>query len=365
MGPTDPDPRRRRPSRAKIAARIACLALCLLGAAAPQARASHTVAAVTANVPISGYGGWLVWSVRAGTGWGINALHAGKVAALPVARRDQPFDLNLGTDSTGRTVVTFSRCATSPGLDPEGRTAPWTGAGCHVDALDVLTGHETVLQIPHPKGSSDTTPSMWMGDVAFARRDPAHGEVSQVLLYNHHTHKLRTLLHGAFPMDCPHCRGAVQGLDFKSRLVSFLWWIDTEPKVSLGQGYWEVRADSLPTGASALIDSGFVGEACTGNADLVVPAVPSSAGNRVFYSDYVSTCYQVEVTLVDAAPIGKSASVGTLAAEALQIAKAGSSVYALVAGSAYQAFPSCDPCTIEQVDLPPLKPILGQATEPF
>jgi hypothetical protein len=74
----------------------------------------RTIAPVRAEVPISAGGGWLLWSVPVGTTWGLDAYHDGTIQALPVARRPQPFDVNVGTDAHGKPVATFSRCSKTP-----------------------------------------------------------------------------------------------------------------------------------------------------------------------------------------------------------------------------------------------------------
>ena len=125
--------------------------------------------------------------------------------------------------------------------------------------------------ITHPADTSDTTPSMWDGNIAFARYDPRHhADVAQLLFWSGRTHKLRVLRHGATPtgQPCPPAKGevgrrireskteclpnsikgdvtegAIDSIDLGPDLVSFLWKIDGPGVISTGGG-WE-RFDSM------------------------------------------------------------------------------------------------------------------------
>ena len=45
------------------------------------------IAPVSADVPISGGEGWLIWSVPVTGGWGLEAYHDGALSPLPVPLR--------------------------------------------------------------------------------------------------------------------------------------------------------------------------------------------------------------------------------------------------------------------------------------
>jgi hypothetical protein len=350
--------RRSRVVAVAVAAAYAC------GAATASAE-PLALSTVAANVPIAAHGGWVAWSAPAtGGGWGLAAWHDGQVIALPVARRAQPFDVDLGTDARGRTVATFSRCTTAP-TDYFGRLQTWTGAGCRVRVVDLATGRERAAGVRRPAGASDTTPSMWRGRIAFARRDRRHKDVAQVLLWSPATHRVTALRHGAVPTDCPYqggcegmtVRGSVQGLDLGSRLATFLWWVEAPGVV--GHGGWEVRADRLDEGRSVLTGAGFVGEACTGSVDGVAPSVPAADGDDVWYSRLTSACYVDTTSVVRFDARTRRAAVGELSGEILRFAKDGDALYALVAPTPQdKVAPACDapgaPCTIERIDAPAL-----------
>src|SRR5271170_1938132 len=88
----------------------AAAAVCCASLTPAAARANSTViATLSAESPISAGHGWLVWSARSGSGWSLEGYHDGRLAALPVATRPQPFDAHVGTNAAGAPVVTYSR----------------------------------------------------------------------------------------------------------------------------------------------------------------------------------------------------------------------------------------------------------------
>ena len=287
------------------------------------------------------------------------------MAQVPVPPRTQPFDLDLGTDVHGRPVATFSRCTRTPNVF-FGLTQAWTGAGCHVRVVDLATGRERAGGVPRPPGTSDTTPSMWRGRIAFARRDTSrHHDVAQVLLWSPSTRRLTTLPHGALPTDCPYrggckgmtVRGAVDGLDLGARVLTFRWWMDA-PGV-IGHGGWEVRADRLSDRRSVLAGAGLTGEACTSGPDGLLPSVPSADGSDVWFSRLSSTCYVDTASVVRFDVDTRGAAFASLDGEILQSTKDGDALYALVAPKPQgQVGAACDapgaPCTIERLDPPAL-----------
>jgi hypothetical protein len=362
--------------RSLTVAVVVVAALC--GGASPAVAEPQALATVTANVPIAAAAGWVAWSAPVQGGWRLVAWHAGAVITLPAAPRPQPFDLDLGTDAHGRTVVTFSRCTQTPvsGASGDGRLAAWTGAGCRVRVLDLVTGVERAVGIPGRKDSSDTTPSIWRGRIAFARRDARHHDIAQVMLWSPRTRRLKTLHHGAISSSCPFrsgcrgmtVRGAVEGLDLGARLLTFLWWVDT-PAVA-GHGGWEVRANRLANGQSVRVGSGFLGEVCTGGADSVVPSLPAADGSHVWYSQLSSACYRNTASLIRFSVRRQKGRSGAVAGNVLQFAKDGGVLYALVAPEPTgEVRPACDvpgaPCTIQRIERPALTKRISRPGSPF
>lgn len=344
---------------------------------APAVAAPLTIAPVTADVPISAQGGWVVWSVPVPRGWGLNAWHAGVVTSLPVAPRPDPFDVDLGTDEKRRVVAMFSRCSKNPTNTPfPVHIAPWTGDDCGINVVDLATGEERRSGVPRPEGSSYTTPSMWRGRIAFGRRDPFFGDVQQVELWTPPSDTTTTLRHGAIPTACPFrrgCegvvrRGAVQSLDLNARIVTFLWWIEA-PAVR-GHGGWEVRVDRLSDGRSFLAGSGFVGEACPDGPDLLVPSSPAADGNDVWYAQLSSSCYVDASSVVHFRTRRRGGIGGRVPGEIVQFAKDRTGLYALVAPKpARGARPTCSapgaPCMLERIDPPARFRRLTRPRSPF
>jgi hypothetical protein len=368
--------------RRSLAAGAATLALAagaptLASAAAPVA-AGSVVASLRAAVPVGAGGGWVVWSAPTAHGWVLEGSHRGVVRALTAAPRPQPFDLNVGSRSGGGPVVTFSRCVRTPGRPAYGLgfLAPQTGAGCRVHVLDLATGRESTPAISHPAGTSDTTPSMWQGRIAFARLDPAHhAGVQQVLLWRPGRRGLVSLPHGAMPAPCAGgCAGqtrtgSVEGLAYDGRLVSFLWE-PVAPGVA-GDLAWEVRADFPSTGATRIVGAGVAGEVCTGGEDLSAPSPPVLAADTVRFASLQATCYVFSSVLsqVKASAAGNGV-YGALPGVVLGLAQDGAKLYALLAPPpADQTNPTCTaaaPCPIEQIAPPaPLKPEPHKPVSPF
>jgi hypothetical protein len=387
--------------RGVTVAASACLVLALGGSAHAQSR---VIATLTAESPVSAGAGWVVWSVPAAHGWRLAAYHGGAVRVLDAAPRPQPFDVSVGTDTSGAVAV-FSRCARTPvmhgigGGEAEGGilSEPETGRGCRIHVLGLATGHERNLAIPAPTGASDTTPSIWRGRVAFARKAPGHGDIWQVLLWNPaHPGTLTVLPHGAVPSKCERssvCRspgncahlqictgdplvGSVQAIASDTNIVTFLWRVQGPGVFGRGSG-WELRVDDLGTGRGKLVDAGFTGEACTSPPGLsfieqMWPEPPAVAHNQVTYSTLgVVNCFSGFTTLAHTYRLGSARSrLGHLSKTALELAQDGSSLYALFPPHSQPGAisPSCtatDPCTLGSVQRPPMSPDTVTPMPPF
>lgn len=345
---------------------VAAAAAAALGfGLSPAIVEGQPLATVTANVPIAAERGWVVWSSPGQGGWLLEAWHRGTLATLPAAPRPEPFDLDLGTDARGRTVVTFSRCTQTPRTTFDGRLASWSGAGCRVHVFDLATGREHEAGVRATAHSSDTTPSAWRGRIAFARTDSRHPDLARIKLWSPRTRRSRTLRSGGVPSGCgrrfpcgdPVFRDGIESIDLGARLVTFLRWV--EGQAVYGHGAWEVRAGRVGGGRSVLSGGGFLGEACTEGADKLVPSAPAADGRYVWFSRLSSTCYRNTASLVRFDALRRRGRSGYLVGEVLQFAKDGRALYALVAPKPIgEVFPSCDvsdrPCTIERLDRPAL-----------
>jgi hypothetical protein len=336
-------------------------------AAGARAAARSTVAAVSADTPVSAHGGWVVWSLRSGSRWRLIAWRDGRIRTLPIAGRGEPFDADVGTDARGRAVVTFSRCDET---EPEPGFA-WMGQGCRLRLVDLASGRERALRVPRDSESSDTSPSMWRGRVAFARTVTGSASVSRVLLADARGRRLRRLPGGSTAKGCARVacapkggRFTVEGLDLGSKIVSFLWSVNGGGVA--GDGGWEVRADRLSTGTGFAVGGGFLGEACTGGTDLSRPSTPTSNGDAVFYAQLTSACYQAHSDAASVRLGAHRASIAPLPGVVLRAsfdARGGAALVApgsqLPSGAA--CAPPAQPCSIVRL----VPPALTQRSLPF
>jgi hypothetical protein len=364
-------------------------AVCCALLAPAAARANTTpIATLNAESPISAGQGWLVWSVRKGTGWSLEGFHAGRQVSLPVAPRSQPFDAQVGTNADGDPVVTYSRCQVTPkmedaGLDVKGTgilAAPNTGAGCRLRVLELDSGRESTPSVPEPHGVSDTTPAMWRGALVFARKAAGHGRVSQIMLsLPGHRSRLVMLPHGAVPEGCPHregCQefpagGEVQALSIDAQIVAFVWKPEG-PGVGV-DGAWEERVDSLADRRGVLAGAPIGTESCTaGEEDPVEeewPAPPLLSGSAALFPELErGGCYTTFTAALIQYREGRR-RLGTASIPIVELARDGTATYGLVAQKpTTEQDPGCStalPCALETVTPPPLRPSRYKPTHPF
>jgi hypothetical protein len=368
---------------------LGAAAVCCALLAPAAARANSTaIATLSAESPISAGGGWLVWSVRSGAGWSLEGFHEGRLAALPVPTRPQPFDAQVGTNAAGAPVVTYSRCRVTPAMEDAGLYAkgtgtlvePTTGAGCRLRVLALDSGRESSPPVPEPSGVSDTTPAMWRGTLVFARKTAAHGRVSQIMLSPRaHPSKLVTLPHGAVPEGCPHregCRefppgGEVQALSIDAQIVAFVWK-PQGPGVGI-DGAWEERIDSLAKRRGVLAGTPTGSESCTDGKNNPVeeewPAPPILSGSAALFPELErGGCYTTFTAALFEYREGNRL-LGTASVPIVELARDGATTYGLVAQRpTTEQEPGCSatlPCMLESVTPPPLRPTQYKPVHPF
>ena len=104
------------------------------------------VATTAAATVVAAAQGWTAWSEpRDGAYVLVVRAPEGTITTPPVATRGVPFDLDLGTDASGRATAAYSRCATEPRPTGGANTIgpQWTsGRGCSIVLLDLATGTE-------------------------------------------------------------------------------------------------------------------------------------------------------------------------------------------------------------------------------
>lgn len=128
---------------------------------------------------VTSYGGVVAWSSLDDQGnYRLMAREQGQTRVLPVEPRSVPFDVDLGPGPRGDVVAVYSRCRREPrvpspvdeslsGVAP--LPAYTTGKGCDLFMLDLAEASESRLEGPSTDESSESRPSIWAGNVAFAR----------------------------------------------------------------------------------------------------------------------------------------------------------------------------------------------------
>jgi hypothetical protein len=345
--------------------------------------ATQDLAPVTNNSALSAHGGWVVWSeFRLDHRWHLVAWNDGKRTDLPTPPRNAPFDADVGSDARGRPVVTFSRCTVDPVApqgyasdagyaSPNGLPRQSLATGCGLRVLDPVTGTQRTLPIARPRGASDTTPSMWRGDLAFARL-ARRATVAQVLLWRHRDRRLIRLRHGTVPTGCPYrtgCaksvrRGEVQQLDLGGSGVAFVWDVEAPGVEGAGDG-WELRVDDLRNGASRNYDSGYQSGACGAR----YPVSPTMVGRDVWFDEIRYLCDVPHTSYVRGVPDGHRGLLEVGPPLAWQVAVDGDTIYSIrgprAAGEADD--PPCirtaGPCRLVAEPLPalpaPSRPVAG------
>jgi hypothetical protein len=367
------------------AAVLVAVALLSFTGAATAGATGPPLATVDAATPLSAGNGWLVWSAPEGRQWMLMAYHAGSVVRLPVSPRAQPFDASVGTDVAGLPVVSFSRCARTPRMLTVGEQGggggallePASGAGCRIRVLELTDGAEIKPPIPAPSGVSDTTPSIWHGQIAFARHSASHGDVWQIESWSPSArNRLKTLPHGRIP-SCPEephgctqkAHGMVEALQRDGAIVTFLWVLPWPQQGLVGEGAWEVRVDQADGSRAALAEGDFGHEACTApvlgphELEYVWPLPPIAAGNDALFGELLGfSCFHGFASLLVSHSAQPGFAIeGKLQATALALADDRGQLYGLIparnaaTGGDSPGCSAAEPCAIETLATPPLR----------
>lgn len=157
----------------------AVAALCCSAIATAAAHADEPLAQTSGVTGVSSFHGIAVWSAMDEQGdYRLVARESGRVRVLPVAPRTVPFDVDLGPTPQGDVVAVYSRCRREPIVpvpidDVLGSVAPLpaytTGEGCDLFRFNLAEGTESLLAGPSTNESSESLPTIWRGEVAFAR----------------------------------------------------------------------------------------------------------------------------------------------------------------------------------------------------
>ncbi len=278
------------------------LSLCEVSASMAAVAGTPLMALSNAALRLTAYGGYVVFSQHdAAGGWQLIAWHDGSAAPLDVAERTVPFDANAGPSADGAPVVVFSKCEHESSHQP-------MAAGCHVYELALPDGTARLVRGIDAHGASDTTPAIWMGNVAFARRSPG-SRVPRLFVWNRASGRLEKLSPG--PSTCPALGGAlggsfcarahrdlsvgVEAMSLDANALSYQWLLPEDRENPFGAPFAEIRVDPLrdarQDGPSRVVSESILGGACNGTQS----GSPDAAGTGVLYISHGSACVEEPV----------------------------------------------------------------------
>jgi hypothetical protein len=272
---------------------VAAIALTVAATTPTLAEAQLEVLSPVPNSSvISAYRGHIAWNqLDPATGlWSLMSWHGGITSRLPVPPRAVPFDIDLGPDALGRPVAVYSRCGREPkttgglALSPDWMTA----ARCDIYTVSMDRGPERLVRSVSSRHGSETTPSIWRGIVAFARRSPGR-QAARLLLWRPGSKQLVRLAGGTLSRclsrSCegePRPHAGADALDLGRRSLAVLWRLSFGNVVGT-EVAWEMRSDRLKGRRSTLASSGYV----SGTCGFEVPRSPNAAGRRILFLELV------------------------------------------------------------------------------
>jgi len=323
--------------KARWARRAVC-SMAVTAAAGALAPGAGAATASLGTLPatadrLTAYGGWVLFSERSARGdWSLMAWHAGSIVALPVPARSIPFDAEAGPGADGHAAAVFSKCVREPRVrGGEGQmlaaAVEWqTASGCRIYELSLPGGTPRLLaRIRPPRGSSDATPAIWRGEVAFAR----YGRAGPPQLLLSGTRNVRHL--GGGPSSCPApstiseaplcrrherlLRSRVTGISLSAGAAVYEWVAEVPGSFVGPSADPEIRIDPLRSGAQSaptkLLEMRFASGACGGSWS----GSPNAVAGKALYLRTAYACEAGPERLTSsfeiAPPVGRVRSSGT------------------------------------------------------
>jgi hypothetical protein len=341
--------------------------LLVLALAAPAAAAESgdtALAPAPATAGITAYSGQVILSQLdpATNKWALVRLQNGALTPLPVAEQSVPFDADAGPDAAGNPVVVYSRCSVEPSAETEtvGLTADWeTASGCEIYELTLSgTPAEHEIKAASTPGKSETTPSIWMGNLAFVRHS-ANAPIPTIEYLPVKATKPRHLGGGSVQLctqdkaddiDCSFkaVHDTVDQLDLGPSGVGYVWNMTGGSVYGVGVA-WELRSATLAGTPSALLDTGIV----SGTCGFGLPSAPSVTTGSISYLEAGAPCDNTVTKFATVNPVTGVQALGPatvgLAAGAV---RDGDTIYWLrVSGSASDAgVPGSGSCSVADAD---------------
>ncbi len=202
-----------------------------VGAVAFAASDVKQIALVRNVTELEGFGGRLVWSrLNPRTErFMLMTRYRGRVSRVPVASRPGAFDVDLGPDTSGRTVAVYSRCQVKS-VGPFDRRI---SRRCDLFLYDFAHRRERRLRRVSEAARSESQPSIWRDRIAFvSRRDRPRsaseglGEVRVRSLDGRGA--IRRFRGSDAPLDTEDEGPGVLSVDLRERRVVFAWRIGVE-----------------------------------------------------------------------------------------------------------------------------------------
>ncbi len=162
---------------------LVCLAV-LIGVPTSASAEPVVLGTQSASTGLAAYGEYVAWSQgdlvpNREAPYRLVVSRAGAApVVMPIAPRSVPFDVDLGPDAAGRAVAVYSRCRVEPRRGGSFREVSSGlplyafGRGCDLYQLDLATGRERALRFGTSRRRSETLPSVWRGEIAYAATDP-------------------------------------------------------------------------------------------------------------------------------------------------------------------------------------------------
>ncbi|HEX3874043.1 MAG TPA: hypothetical protein VHW26_07845 [Solirubrobacteraceae bacterium] len=350
-----------------------------IAVAAPAQAADTVLAPAPATAGITAYGGQVVLSqIDPTTGkWALMRLQSGVLSPLPVAEQSVPFDADAGPDAAGKPVVVYSRCSVAPSGET-GTLSPsvdWeTASGCQIYEL-TLTGTpaEHELTAASTPGKSETTPSIWKGNLAFVRHS-AGAPIPTIEYLPVNSNKPRHLGGGSVQLctqddthnvDCGFkaVHDTVDQLDLGPSGVGYVWNMTGGSVYGVGIA-WELRSATLTGTPSALLDTGLI----SGTCGFSLPSAPTVTTGSISYLEASAPCDNTVTQFATANPVtGIRALAPATAGLAAGAVRDGDTIYWLRAsGSATDVpVPASSSCTVADAGCQLVAtPVPGYTTQP-
>lgn len=266
-----------RVARRRVTALVAMISAVGATAMTVTPAAADDVAAVSAATPVSAWGGYVLWSAYDASTqtYALTEFGPSGLVRLPVPVRRAPFDVDVGPDRNGRPAAVYSRCARDAASPLD------LPSGCDVWKLDLTSGREQLVRSVSSPTGSETTPSIWRGRIAFARRyERGRGLERRVaILYVQRRASSRRLIRlpgGPIPRCEPAaqrdlCEASIKAgpasLDLAGRRLAFRWLHVGGSTEGVGLAT-EVGIVDVTRSVSQLLDGRDIGGGAAGPCDL-------------------------------------------------------------------------------------------------